>query len=91
MDPNSVNSPISRISNLSVLYTDADGFSIAALVLDGYKSRVAMRWDGEGDGKGFPTSHGKPTWFIIPKKVALAFARQLDKADMVQTIMSCDD
>lgn len=92
MDPNSVVSPKSRIKNVRVIYTDKeDGFSIATLTLDGYKSRVALRWDGDDGSLGFPTSHGKATWFIIPKVIAMSFAKQIDNVEMQQQIASCDE
>ena len=92
MDPNAVVSPKSRIKDVRVIYTDKeDGFSIATLVLDGNKNRVAMRWDGDENGLGFPVSRGRATWFIIPKIIAMSFAKQINNVAMQQRIASCDD
>lgn len=86
MKPENVISPIKKVKNVKVLYTDEnDNFSIVSLLWCGNK-RIAIRWDGSDDGLGFPQSRGKATWFILPQKVALAFALSIDNTEMAQVI-----
>ena len=47
----------------------AGGWSVAEGEWDG-EPALAIRWNGEGTGKGNPQSHGRPTWFIIPNELA---------------------
>ncbi|HIV63899.1 MAG TPA: hypothetical protein H9693_03990 [Firmicutes bacterium] len=48
--------------------------------------RIAIRWNGSGNNLGYPQSRGRATWFILPQKVALAFALSIGNAEMAQII-----
>ena len=86
MKPEKAVFPRKRIKDVKVLYTDkTDNFSIASVFWDGNK-RIAIRWNGSGDSLGYPQSRGKATWFILPQKVALAFALSIGNAEMEQVI-----
>lgn len=91
MNPNQVTSPAKNIKDVKVLYTDeTDNFSIASVFWND-KKRIAIRWNGEGNALGYPHSHGNPTWFIIPKKIALAFAASIGNAEIEQEIKASTD
>ena len=86
MNPKKVVCPQTRVKDVDVLYTDkADNFSIASILWNGNK-RIAIRWNGSDDSLGFPQSRGKATWFILPQKVALAFATSIGNAEMEQVV-----
>lgn len=86
MKPENVIYPLKNIKDVKVIYTDeTDNFSIAAVLWNANK-RIAIRWNGGGDNLGYPQSHGKATWFILPQKVALAFAISIGNAEMEQVI-----
>ena len=86
MKPENVIYPLKNINDVKVIYTDeADNFSIAS-VLWNDKKRIAIRWNGSGNNLGYPQSRGKATWFILPQKVALAFAISIGNAEMEQVI-----
>lgn len=86
MKPEDVIYPRKRVNDVKVLYTDeTDNFSIASVLWNDNK-RIAIRWNGSGDSLGYPQSRGKATWFILPQKVALAFALSIDNAEMEQVI-----
>lgn len=86
MNPENVISPLKYVKNVQILYTDEeDNFSIASLLWKDQR-RIAIRWNGSDDRLGYPQSCGRPTWFILPQKVALAFALSIGNAEMVQTI-----
>ena len=86
MKPENVIYPLKNIKNVKVLYTDeTDNFSIASMLWND-NNRIAIRWNGSGDNLGYPQSRGKATWFILPQKVALAFAMSIGNAEMEQVI-----
>ncbi len=86
MSPENVIYPRKSVKDVNVLYTDeADNFSIASVLWNDNK-RIAIRWNGSGDSLGYPQSRGKSTWFILPQKVALAFALSIGNAEMEQVI-----
>ena len=86
MRPENVIYPRKSIKDVKVLYTDeTDNFSIASVLWNGDK-RIAIRWNGSEDSLGYPQSRGKATWFILPQKVALAFAMSIGNAEMEQVI-----
>ena len=86
MRPENVIYPRKSIKDVKVLYTDeTDNFSIASVLWNGDK-RIAIRWNGGEDSLGYPQSRGKATWFILPQKVALAFAMSIGNAEMEQVI-----
>ena len=35
---------------------------------EGEKPALGIRWNGDEDTKGNPTSRGYPTWFILPEE-----------------------
>ena len=51
------------------------GFSIATLKWDGNPC-IGVRWNGENNSIGWPISRGRPTWFILPDEIGLAYAKQ---------------
>ena len=71
MKPEDVRSPKKRLNLISVLHTETDpldpdgNWSLALCTWDNVY-RIGIRWDGRGKLKGNPTSHGQPTWFLLP-------------------------
>ena len=80
MQPKDVVSPKDRFRLIEVLHTGKDpgdkDYSWS-LCLGMWKEpkgpslvRVGIRWDGKSNKeKGNPTSHGQPTWFLLPHEV----------------------
>lgn len=69
IDPTTVVAPRNRIKSVEVLYDGKDGgWSLARLAFDNDEC-LGIRWNGtdEEPGIGNPQSHGKPTWFVLPK------------------------
>lgn len=86
MKPEYVTCPRKHIKDVQVIYTDkTNNFSIASVLWNDDK-RIAIRWNGSEDSLGYPQSRGKATWFILPQKVALAFAMSIGNAEMEQVI-----
>ena len=84
MDPREVSSPSNKITpgSVEVLVGKSEDayFSIAKLEWDG-EPRVGIRWNNSGaKQKGYPVgAYGHPQWFILPKEIALAYAKEYDK------------
>lgn len=73
IDPSTVLSPKDKISDLKVIINKED-FSIATFIY-GKSRKIGIRWNETApENMGYPTSHGHPTWFVIPKEVALGYA-----------------
>ena len=90
MDAKKVVSPKSNASHVEVIYDNGE-FAIAALQWN-KKNRIAIRWNGSGDDSlGYPQSHSHPTWFVIPKEVALAYAQNLKNTQMESIIRASSD
>lgn len=86
MRPEEVVYPRKNLKDVKVLYIDeTDDFSIASVLWKDDK-RIAIRWNGSGNNLGYPQSRGRATWFILPQKVALAFALSIGNAEMAQII-----
>ncbi len=52
-----------------VLYPgEQDGWSAAEGTYNG-QPRLGIRWNGNEDRHGFPTSFGSPVWFLIPEEL----------------------
>lgn len=86
MRPEEVVYPRKNLKDVKVLYIDeTDDFSIASVLWKDDK-RIAIRWNGSGSNLGYPQSRGRATWFILPQKVALAFALSIGNAEMAQII-----
>lgn len=49
--------------------TGENGFAVARL-RDFGRDRVGIRWNGGHGGKGAPTNHGSPRWFLVPAEIA---------------------
>ncbi len=91
MDPNLVNSPRKHIKEVKVVFTNpSNTFSIAIIVYDNV-NRVGIRWNGEKDEKGYPQTFGRPTWFLLPKAVALAYAEKINNEQLKFTINQAID
>ena len=89
MRPQDVISPRRSVSELDVIVEEKD-FSMASLKWNG-KSRIAIRWNGEGESMGFPVSRGHPTWFVIPKQVALEYAQKSNNHKLEAVIRASSD
>lgn len=55
-----------KFKDFTIIYQN-DDFAVAY----GYwnheaKPRLAMRWNGYGDSKGYPSQGGNPLWFQLP-------------------------
>lgn len=44
------------------------GFSMAELS-NGIERLWGIRWNGEADSNGYPTSRGHPVWFLLPEEM----------------------
>lgn len=89
IDPNKVISPRNRLKNI-IKARDYGSFSIAILEWDEEK-RVGIRWNGKYNELGFPTSKGYPTWFIMPKEVALAYTEKIGDIEMRDAVIRTTD
>ena len=73
MRPQDVDSPKDRLSELTIVYTAAEGWSVATcmwLEEDGTKRRrVRIRWNGCKNELGNPRSTGHGTWFLLPENL----------------------
>ena len=86
--PENVCSPKKTISGVKILLDQGKGkdkFSIASLIWDN-KSRIGIRWNGDDYSVGQPQSHGVPTWFILPKEIALSYAETINNVEMKAAI-----
>ena len=57
-----------RWKTKEVIYQN-DAWTLVEGEYDG-KYSVAIRWNGSGEEAGFPTSHGRPVWFVLPDELA---------------------
>ena len=89
MEPKQVLSPKSKVKAIYHVF-DFNDFSIATLKY-GESVRIGIRWNGEKEEIGYPQSHGYPTWFIIPKDVAISYAKQIGDKDMVKILTETSD
>jgi hypothetical protein len=55
-----------------------NGFSIAWGIWEDGCQCLAMRWNGEGNDKGYPKTFGNPVWFVLPKELSLPFLKTLE-------------
>ncbi len=91
MDPNLVKSPKNKIKEVyHVFPIKEEGFSFAVLKY-GTQLRIGIRWDGEENELGYPHSYGYPTWFIIPKSVAISYAQKIGKTEMFDMFLKTSD
>ena len=91
MDPKKVISPKKKIkSDIEVVIQEKD-FTIATFIF-GETRRIGIRWNGANDDeKGYPLSCGYPTWFILPKPVALAYATQIENVVAKEVFLKIED
>ena len=89
MNPIEVISPKKYIKNLKIIFENSI-FSIAAMSWKD-EPRVGMRWNGSGESLGYPTSRAKSTWFIIPKEIALSYAKTVGDVKMEEAIKATTD
>ncbi|OFW45004.1 MAG: hypothetical protein A3J28_06845 [Acidobacteria bacterium RIFCSPLOWO2_12_FULL_60_22] len=83
IDPRTVVSPRNLIRAVHVLHDsgpEPNSWSVALLnYLDGNQG-VGFRWNGDEDSPiGNPQSHGKPTWSILPEKLAEAVLETVEQ------------
>ena len=57
-------------SDVIDLYDDGDYSAIWGRYEGALKRVLGVRWDGYGDGKGFPLSSGHPVWHVEPDFLA---------------------
>ena len=73
VDPSTVTSPKSLVSDVQVIYDSGPveyGWAVATLRWD-KRPAVGIRWNGgPGSGIGSPQSRGLPTWFVVPEELA---------------------
>ena len=90
MDPKKVVSPKAKVSNVVVIHNDGE-FAIATLQWN-KENRIGIRWNGEGENNlGYPQSRKYPTWFIMPKSVALAYAYNINNPQLVAALRATSD
>lgn len=67
--------PKNKINGNPMIIYSGKCFTIAIVNWNG-TDRVAIRWNGEGDSKGYPKGmFGHPQWFILPKDVAISYLK----------------
>ncbi|MCK4563156.1 MAG: hypothetical protein KAU94_00620 [Verrucomicrobia bacterium] len=74
-DPTEVNP---RNFEVKEIIYDLNGFSVAWGKWEDGTTRLAMRWNGEGDDKGYPKTFGNPVWFMLPNELSLPLLQSLD-------------
>ncbi len=89
MQPNNVISPQRRLKLVKIIY-ECDSFSIASIIWDNV-NRIGIRWNGKENEIGYPQSCGRPTWFILPKPVALAFVESIGDIEMKTIVQLSSD
>ena len=57
-------------SDVIDLYDDGEYSAIWGRYDGGAKRALGVRWNGDGDGKGFPLSSGHPVWHVEPDFLA---------------------
>lgn len=95
MDPKRVASPKSKIDkgSIHIIYGDSNSyFSIATMIWDG-EPRVGIRWNNSGlKQNGYPVgAFGHPQWFILPKEIAMAYAKQIGDITIIEKIKATSD
>ena len=84
--PEMVYSPKGKVSEVEVLLDRGEGgFSIVSLKWDN-EPRIGIRWNGDGESIGQPQSCGYPTWFILPREIALSYADSIGDIKMKAVI-----
>lgn len=73
--PNEVNPHNFHVEE--VIY-NLNGFSVAWGVWEDGSRCLGMRWNGEGEDKGYPKTFGNPVWFMLPKELSLPLLKALD-------------
>jgi hypothetical protein len=97
--PDRVYSPRDKIrgGSIKVLKNDESlNFSIVSLDWKNgdnneFEPRIGIRWNGGKNNCGQPQSHGFPTWFILPKDIALSYAVKINDYEMVEIIKCSAD
>jgi hypothetical protein len=51
----------------TIVYNDGD-FSVAYGKWENSEVRLAMRWNGDENGLGYPNQGGNPLWFQLPSE-----------------------
>lgn len=82
-DPNTVESPKSRVEDVEVIFDKGPkekSWSVARLKFDG-NDAVGIRWNGDEStsGVGTPSAFANPTWFILPGELAETVARSAEQ------------
>lgn len=91
MDPNRVLSPKAKIGSDGLHKVKNCGdFSIAILHW-GESERVGIRWNGIGNNIGFPHTGRYPTWFILPKEVAISYVEKIQNVELLEAIRTTED
>jgi hypothetical protein len=53
--------------------------------------RIGIRWNSRGKTIGNPTSHGKPTWYLLPHELVGAVLKSTpipgDKLQLAETLL----
>ena len=91
MDPRLVRSPKAKIKSKIDVLVEENDFSIAIFKY-GKSKKIGIRWNAtEFSSKGFPTSRGVPTWFILPKRVAIAYVRQIGNVSAYNALIQVEE
>ena len=89
MRPEDAKSPKSRLKGKVSILQETEHYSLAIGNWDG-ENRVLIRWNGKGESKGFPTSRGHGTWFVLPKEIALAYAKDIGGIMIKEVLQTTD-
>ena len=91
IDPKSVISPKNKIKSEINIVIQEKGFTIATFIY-GESRKIGIRWNETSPGnKGYPTSNGYPTWFVIPREVALGYARGIKNEIAYQEFLRAEE
>ncbi len=61
---------------VEIIY-NLNGFSVAWGIWEDETYRLAMRWNGQGNGQGYPKTFGNPVWFMLPQALSLPILQSL--------------
>ncbi len=73
-DPSEVNPHNFEV--IEIVY-NLNGFSVAWGKWEDGTHRLAMRWNGEGENKGYPKTFGNPVWFMFPRELGFPMLQLL--------------
>ena len=68
-----------KFTKKEIIFDDG-GFSISIGTYESNKPCLAMRWNGDNGSQSFPTSHGHPTWLVVPNLFAQSILETIEES-----------